>query len=126
MLPRDDYDLLRGELEALRKAVQEISAEHMAADDEPIPGDVLDAIARGASPIKAWRKYRRMTQAALASAIGVTPAAVHYIETGVSYGRRQTRRAIADALHASQWAIDPARFLYLNEKSSELAPFSQA
>jgi DNA-binding XRE family transcriptional regulator len=107
MLPRIDYDELCAELDGLRQSVTELAAYRTSEVSRALPIAVGEAIARGVPPIKAWREHRKMTQAELAAAAGVSSPAIHYIETGATYGRRATRNAIADALRAPIWALEP-------------------
>jgi len=63
------------------------------------PAEIARAIATGESPVAAWRKYRGLTQIALARLAGVSRFTVMRIETaGVGSGNRNTRRCIAAAL----------------------------
>lgn len=67
-------------------------------DGARIPGEVLHAIIDGASPIKAWRDYRRMTQEALAAQAGISKAYLCQLETGRREGAVKTLQAVAAAL----------------------------
>lgn len=48
--------------------------------------------------IRAWRKFRGLTQAQLADATGLTDASVSRIETGVQAYTRQTLEVLSEAL----------------------------
>ena len=56
----------------------------LAALDEPktagIPQAVVELVAAGDSPVRAWRKYLGLTQAAAAGKIGITQGAYAQIE----------------------------------------------
>jgi transcriptional regulator with XRE-family HTH domain len=47
-----------------------------------IPFEVTSAILDGASPIRAWREHRGLSQGALADAAGIEPARLAQLETG--------------------------------------------
>ena len=57
-------------------------------------------------PIAAWRRYRGLSQAALARAAGLSQVWISRIERGGGYGSRATRRRLAAALDAPAWALD--------------------
>jgi phage repressor protein C with HTH and peptisase S24 domain len=60
-----------------------------------------DKTEKPANHIKEWRKYRKMTQEALADAVGVVTASISQIETGKQGFTDTTLYAIADALQCS-------------------------
>ncbi|PXA84082.1 hypothetical protein DMC47_41350 [Nostoc sp. 3335mG] len=71
-----------------------------------IPGEVRDAIDAGDSPLTAWRRYRQVSQSALARAAGVSRFTVMRIESaGAGAGNRQSRRLLAAALDIPASAI---------------------
>ncbi|MEQ9490731.1 MAG: helix-turn-helix transcriptional regulator [Alphaproteobacteria bacterium] len=65
--------------------------------EERIPGDVVQAALLG-SPIKAYRKWRGLSQQDLAAAIGTKPAYLSQIETGRRKGSTDLLKQIATAL----------------------------
>lgn len=110
ILTRADYDRL---IEAAEDRIDIADAKRILAEDRfLVPGEVVDAVHSGVSPIAAWRAYRdNMSQAYLAELIGTSQAAIARLETRkngkLPYGRQTTRRAIAFALGVPVWAIDP-------------------
>jgi transcriptional regulator with XRE-family HTH domain len=60
----------------------------------------------GVHPIAAWRRYRGLSQAKLASRSGLSQVWIGRIEAGGGYGSRDTRRKLAEALDAPLWALD--------------------
>jgi DNA-binding XRE family transcriptional regulator len=71
-----------------------------------VPGEVRDAIDAGESPLAAWRRYRQVSQSALARAAGVSRFTVMRIESaGAGAGNRQSRRLLAAALDIPASAI---------------------
>lgn len=72
----------------------------------PVPFEVRLAIEGGESPLAAWRRYRQVSQSALARAAGVSRFTVMRIESaGVGAGNRQSRRLLAAALDIPASAI---------------------
>lgn len=71
-----------------------------------LPAEVSQAIDGGESPLAAWRRYRRVSQSALARAAGVSRFTVMRIESaGAGAGNRQSRRLLAAALDIPVSAI---------------------
>lgn len=62
------------------------------------PALVLRHISRGASPVKAWRLYRCMTQTQLAARAGVSNTIISLIENKVREGSAVTLATLANAL----------------------------
>lgn len=72
-----------------------------------MPADVLDMILDAdLTPLAAWRRYRRLSQAELARRAGLSQVWISRIERGGGYGSRDTRRKLAAALDAPLWALE--------------------
>ena len=72
-----------------------------------MPAEVLDMILdEGLTPLAAWRRWRGLSQAALARKAGLSQVWVSRIEAGGGYGSRDTRRKLAAALDAPLWALE--------------------
>lgn len=70
------------------------------------PPEVREAIESGESPLAAWRRFRQVSQSALARAAGVSRFTVMRIESaGAGAGNRQSRRLLAAALDIPASAI---------------------
>jgi DNA-binding XRE family transcriptional regulator len=67
-------------------------------EEVALPEELWAAIEKGQSPVKVLRKHRRLTQAQLADAAGVSQAFVAEIEAGRKAGAPDTLKAIARAL----------------------------
>ena len=79
----------------------------IAAGEGTMPGEVLGMIIdREMHPVAAWRRYRGLTQAALARAAGLSQVWISRIERTGGYGSRDTRRTLAAALEAPLWALE--------------------
>jgi DNA-binding XRE family transcriptional regulator len=75
-----------------------------------IPAAVLDMILDDdLTAVAAWRRYRGMTQVALAKAAGCSQVWLSRIEAGAGHGTPKMRRALARALDAPLWALDDHR-----------------
>ena len=108
VLPAADFERLRAVAEEAIDLVhaQEIVAR-IEAGEGTMPGEVLNMILDEAlSPLAAWRRYRGLSQAALARKAGLSQVWVSRIENGGGYGSRRTRAKLAAALEAPVWALD--------------------
>jgi len=93
IIPYDDYVALTKKAKlCVRNYHPDENYEH------PIPLKVFHSISDGDHPIRAWRKYRGMTQKQVAEAIGVTKVYVSQIECGVRSGQMSIIAKIADVL----------------------------
>ncbi len=72
--------------------------EAVSRDEETVPHAVVQRLVMGEQPVKVWREYRGLTQAALARAARITPAYLSQIETGVREGSVRVLTALARAL----------------------------
>jgi DNA-binding XRE family transcriptional regulator len=80
-----DYDAVK---EALRNGTEEL-----------VPADVADCLLAGENPVRVWRKHRGLSASSLASACGLSPAAVSQIQNGKRSPSVKTLKAIAAALN---------------------------
>ncbi|MGQ0660206.1 helix-turn-helix domain-containing protein [Sphingosinicella sp.] len=108
ILPAADYarlKLLAEEGEDLAEAQRTLA--RIEAGEGTMPGDVLDMILdENLHPVAAWRRYRRLSQAALARKTKLSQVWISRIERGGGYGSRETRRKLAEALEAPLWALE--------------------
>jgi DNA-binding XRE family transcriptional regulator len=103
VMTRREYDSLLarlGEEDAEDRMTLVIAAE--ARGERPLPEPVSAAILAGDSLLKALRKWRAMTQAALAEAAGIQQGYLSELEAGAKSGSPETRAAIAEALNAPE------------------------
>ncbi|MEQ1540568.1 MAG: helix-turn-helix domain-containing protein [Sphingorhabdus sp.] len=108
VLPAADYARL--------KLLAQDSEDTLAARDQldrlsngegTMPARVLDSILDdGMTAIAAWRRYRGMTQVALAKAAGCSQVWLSRIEAGAGHGTPKIRKALAKALDAPLWSLD--------------------
>ena len=66
-----------------------------AQEDSLIPHTVVSTTVDGASPMKAWREYLRLTQAEVAARMGVTQAAYAQIESAARPRKASIARVAA-------------------------------
>ncbi|WP_313669265.1 helix-turn-helix transcriptional regulator [Sandarakinorhabdus sp.] len=72
-----------------------------------VPGEVVALIINdGLTPVAAWRRHRGLTQSDLARRAGLSQVWVNRIEAGKGHGTPATRRKLAVALDAPEWALD--------------------
>lgn len=84
----------------------EMPSNDEGTDAHVVPPEVRSAISEGESPLAAWRRYRQVSQSALARAAGVSRFTVMRIESaGAGAGNRQSRRLLAAALDIPASAI---------------------
>lgn len=77
------------------------------AGEGTMPGEVLDMILdKDLHPVAAWRRYRGLSQVALARKAKLSQVWISRIERGGGYGSRETRRKLAAALDAPIWALE--------------------
>jgi len=100
VLPWTDYQAMLEALEDVRDAalLEDFAVRLAAGEEETVPAEVAHAILDGANPLKVWREHRGLTQAALATAAGVTQSMVAMIERGERRGGVATLSALARAL----------------------------
>lgn len=100
MLPIADYERLVEIAEEQSDLHAAVAAEKRRLEgEETVPSELTYAIMDGESPLRAWRKYRGMTQEGLADAVGTTKSLVSLIENGKAQGKLQIWRAMAEALN---------------------------
>jgi DNA-binding XRE family transcriptional regulator len=84
--------------------------DRLAAGEGTMPDPVLNLILdEGLTAVAAWRRYRGLTQVALAKAAGCSQVWLSRIEAGGGYGTPKVRRALAEALDAPLWALENER-----------------
>jgi len=67
--------------------------------EETFPDDFIGRLIETDSPLREWRKYRRMTQNDLATSSGLSQGAIAQIESGKRNPTVETARKLADALN---------------------------
>jgi transcriptional regulator with XRE-family HTH domain len=70
----------------------------LAANGEPVPDWITQAILEGVSPVRAYRVWRDLTSTELARKAGLSTSTVSCIERGTIGGSRKSLEALADAL----------------------------
>ena len=85
----DQIDILKA------RAIQEAVKRR---DIEIFPAEVVHQLIDGISPVKVYRKHRKLTSQELANKVGVTQAFISQLETGKKKGSLETLKKIADTL----------------------------
>jgi len=108
VLPAVDYERLRALAEDGEDLVEASAIlARIDAGEGTMPGEVLNLILdEDLHPIAAWRRYRGLSQAALARKAGLSQVWISRLERGGGYGSRETRRKLAAALEAPVWALE--------------------
>ena len=84
VVPYNDYQKLLANAEMLVDLVAYDATKRALAsgEEELIPAAVVDRLLDGDNPIRVWREFRGLTSAHLASACGVSAAAISQLEAG--------------------------------------------
>jgi len=85
VLPIADFNRLSDDAEMLHdiKSYDASKQDIVDGNEEFFPADLIERLMiKESNPIMEYRKYRKMTQAALAKSIGVQQAAIAQFETG--------------------------------------------
>lgn len=84
VVPIDDYRKLLADAEMLVDLIAYDAAKKALAEgnEELIPAAVVDRLLDGDNPVRVWREFRGLTSAQLATACGVSSAAISQLETG--------------------------------------------
>ncbi|TPK86279.1 helix-turn-helix transcriptional regulator [Mesorhizobium sp. B2-4-12] len=102
VIPKADYEaLLHAAEEALEDAADVAIYDERKADlktEKALPADVTMDILRGSGRLKALRNWRKLTQAELANAIGVSQGFLSDIESNRRKPSAQTTAMLAKAL----------------------------
>lgn len=108
ILPAAEFERLRRLAEDNEDIVAaEAELASIGAGAGTMPAEVLDAMLdEGLTAVAAWRRYRGLSQAALARKAGLSQVFVSKIERGRNHGSVKSRRALAEALEAPSWALE--------------------
>lgn len=108
VLTADEFERLRELAEDAEDVIAAtLQLERIRQGEGGMPGEVLEFILNDEmAPIAAWRKYRGMSQADLATKAGCSQVWLSKIESGAARGTAKLRRAIAKALDAPLWSIE--------------------
>jgi DNA-binding XRE family transcriptional regulator len=103
MLPADEFERLVEQLEDRMDIAAADRAEQrrLSGEEEFIPFEMVKAIMDGENALRAWRKYRGLTQDQLATRAKVRLSTVSEIETGKAQGKPSIWRAFANVLNVS-------------------------
>ena len=99
-ITRAEYDCLLEAAEDLAdiETYHRIKAAIASGEEELIPSALVDRMIAGESPLRVYREYRQLTQAALATASGVNRVQIADIEARRKSGSIETIRRLAEAL----------------------------
>ena len=101
VVPIEEYRRMVAALEDAADVAAIGRAWDEEAAGETVPGEVVNAILDGVSPLRAWRSCRGLTLEVLAERIGVSKGYLSQIEQGRKPGTLAVFRRLADALGVS-------------------------
>ena len=120
-ISRDDWQRLQEQLEEAqdRAAIAARRGRERRIGKQAARRDYLDAaeairLLNGASPVKVWREKRGLSQRALASRAGISPAYLAEIETGRKPGSGDALRKLAATLQVAAEDLDARRYATRN------------
>lgn len=110
ILPAADYTRLKRLAEDVDGALSaRDTLARIDAGEGTMPAEVLALILDdNLSALAAWRRYRGLSQTALARKAGLSQVWIGRIEAGGGYGSKATRKKLAEALAAPIWALEEA------------------
>lgn len=102
-IPKTEYQRLCAVEEDLAdiQAALAVQARVDAGAEEFVPDAVVSRLIDGESPLRVWREYRGLSQAALARAANTSRVQIVDIEAGRRTGSVHTLRRLADVLGLS-------------------------
>lgn len=100
VIPIEDYRRMIASLEDIEdiRVIDRALREHKAG--ESVPGEIVDAIIDGVTPLRAWRLYRKLTLTVLAERTGISRGHLSRIENGKKRGTPDIYRRLAVVLDA--------------------------
>ena len=109
-ISKAEYDRLCALEEELAdmQAALTVEARIASGEEELIPAAVVDRLLDGEPPLRVWREFRDLTQAALARASGVNRVQIVEIEASRSSGSIHTLCKLADTLGVAIDDLIPA------------------
>jgi predicted transcriptional regulator len=97
VIPIETYRRLLDELDEL-VALRAYDRYKANPPKETIPASIVYALADGESPVRVWRKHRRLTQAQLAQRCRIAVPYLSQIETGKRQASSVVLKKLASAL----------------------------
>lgn len=109
VVPWKEFERLRAAAEdsADRALLSEAIDTLKSGAEEPIPVNVVAELDAGGVPLRAFRRWRGLTQRALAEQTGLTQAYLSEIESGRKTPSVEVLRALARALHTDMELLLP-------------------
>lgn len=103
VVPYETYLQLVEQAETLvdLREYDRVKASLEKGEEELVPVEVVDALLQGENPIKVWREHRGISQAELASAVGISVPYLSQLEGGKRTGTIEVLNSIARALNLS-------------------------
>lgn len=102
VLPVADYErLLEAAEDNADIAAASIAEQRRLAGEEYVPADVVDRIIAGESPLRVWRKHRKLSLKQLAEKSGVSLSYISELERGLKNGPGHVWAKLGRALNVT-------------------------
>ena len=100
VIPYDEYQKLQEAYQDAEdiKDIEDNLNAIQSGKEIAIPGEITFAVLEGISPIRAWRKYKKITMKELAEKVGISAAYLSQIENKKRNPAIKTLKAIAEVL----------------------------
>ncbi len=106
VIPWDEFQRMTDKVPEASLSDLELYDLALDESEESFPAEVVDRLLSGQNPVKVYRKHRNLTQAELATAIGINVSHLSQIETGKREASTKIIVALAQALDV---AVDDLR-----------------
>ena len=100
VIPYKDYIRLQ-ELEEIAKDVANFKKLLSQGEEELIPDEYVKRLLKGENPVRVWREYRSITQAALAKKVGISTPYLSQIENNERTASVSILKKLAEKLNIS-------------------------
>lgn len=102
-IPLKEYQSLQAAAEDLAdlRTYDRVMAQLADGQEELLPAELVKRMLGGASPLRAWREFRGLTQMALSEASGVNRVQIADIEAGRKNGSVETLKKLSGALNVT-------------------------
>ncbi|MDD5587076.1 MAG: helix-turn-helix transcriptional regulator [Alphaproteobacteria bacterium] len=95
---RAEFEALRARLEDMEDKFELLRAQASGPGEDALPGEYVDRLLAGETPLRIWREFRHMTLDQLSKATGIAKGYLSEVENGKKPGSAASLKACAKAL----------------------------